>query len=90
MQGRPGAGHIDIANAVLEEQGIHPVDKQDCYRQMFKLGYARVVETTASLQVEHCRKLTSAQRRFLKSKEQGGKSVTLNQPQFVSTKDTVE
>ena len=62
--GKPGEGHLDIANEVLAGRGIKPVDLADYYEQMFKLKYARVVEHPAQvLEVEFRGRLTSDQKR---------------------------
>ncbi len=65
-QGPPGAGHVEIAQEVLAQAGIKPVNLADHYTQMFQLKYARIVEHPDQvLEVEYRGKLTSAQERFV-------------------------
>jgi len=87
MKGKPGERHIGIAATVLAEQGISPADAPDYYDQMFRLGFARVAETDKQVEVECPKTLTTAQRRFLEAKEQEGKTLTLNDPKFMATKN---
>jgi len=78
MAGRPGAGHIEIANAAenLDPEG-------DVYQQMFELGYVRILETDQAIFVDALRPLTKGQKRFLDAMEFAGKEVTINSPAFI-------
>jgi hypothetical protein len=76
MQGLPGKGHIAIAKEVLPQHGITPTDDKDCYVQMFKLKYVRVVvHDDGSVEAEHCAALTAAQKRFFEGMERQGRKV---------------
>ena len=67
MQGRPGAGHIEIAREVLPQHGVVPGNDQDVYVQMFNLKFARILENDdGSVDVEHGAALTAAQKRAIK------------------------
>lgn len=78
MRGEPGGGHIDIAQEVLAQQGIEPVDRLDHYEQMFRLKYARIVEHDRQLlEVEFRSKLTAAQQRFVEDMQSQGWTIRL-------------
>jgi hypothetical protein len=80
MAGRPGAGHIEIANAAEELDA-----RGDIYQQMFALGYVRVMETDQAILVDAPRRLTPAQKRFL-AKECEGREVKINSAEFVDSR----
>jgi len=89
MQGKPGGGHYDIAKEVLSAHGVVPVDRGDYYQRMFDLGFARVLEQNAgTVQVEHKRALTGAQKRFLDGLESSGKRVIVNAGAFIASRAT--
>jgi hypothetical protein len=76
MRGQPGEGHHDIAKEVLPRMGIVPKDYEDHYAQMFKLKFARIVEhTDGRVEVEHTCKLSTHQKRYLKTLTSAGKTL---------------
>jgi len=81
IAGRPGAGHIEIAQATGQ---LDP--NSDVYRQMFALGYVRVLETETEVNVDAPNVLTGSQRRFLNEKVAAGKRVTINSAEFVGSR----
>ena len=67
VQGRPGAGHIEIAREVLPQHGVAPGNDQEVYVQMFNLRFVRILEKDdGSVEVEHGAALTAAQKRAIK------------------------
>ena len=82
MQGQPGDGHYSIAKEVLPKKGVVPKGFKDHYAQMFRLNYVRIVEHgDGRVEVEHTCKLTTHQKRFLKTLSDAGKKL-----EFVSVK----
>ena len=76
MQGLPGQGHIEIANAILPRHGVVPGNDQEVYGQMFRLKYARIVEhDDNTIEVEHCGPLTTRQKRYLNTLQQQGRTI---------------
>ena len=66
IQGRPGAGHIEIAREVLSQHGVVPGNDKETYLQMFKLKFVRILENDdGSVEVEHGAALTAAQKRAI-------------------------
>jgi len=89
MQGKPGDGHYAIAQEVLAEQGVTPTDREDLYQHMFDLGFARVLEQDdGTVQVEHNRALTAAQKCFLDGLESSGRRVIVNASAFIAGRAT--
>jgi hypothetical protein len=89
MQNRPGMGHFEIAQSVVN---LDP--NTDLYQQMFALKYLRVGEDAASntlyvdAPVSSADKLTTRQRRWLKDKQAEGWKVEFNNRSFVEARDT--
>lgn len=78
MKGPPGACHVDISREVLPQLGCTPADIEDCYRQMFRRRYVRVVEhDDRNIEVEYGPELTAAQKRFVDDQKAAGKTVNL-------------
>ncbi len=77
-QAKPGDGHVEIAREVLKGLGITPANLADHYDQMFRLGYARVVEHPDQvLEVEYLNQLSGSQEQFVNGMRQKGWSVRL-------------
>ncbi len=78
IQGRPGAGHIEIAREVLPQHGVAPGNDQDVYIQMFNLKFVRILENDdGSVEVEHGAALTAAQKRAIKEFERQQRVVNI-------------
>ena len=78
MKGQPGAGHIEIAAAVLPGHGIRPANDTDHYVQMFRFKYVCVVENDdGTVEVEHGPALTTAQKHAVRELKARGKRVTV-------------
>lgn len=89
MAGKPFSSHIPIAEAVLIAHGkFVPLAKNsDIYEQMFKLGYARVVEDDQNVWVDSPNPLTRAQRDFLEDKHyHQKKNIILNDKRFIEAR----
>ena len=85
--GDPGEDHVDIARRILPAvHGITPVDFDDCYTQMFRLGYARIAEDARTFQIERAAGLSEAQRAAMEGAALAGKEVRLNNRPFVESK----
>lgn len=83
IAGKAGGGHIEIAH--VAERDLVP--GQDVYEQMFRLGYARVVETDSEVMVDCPKPLTARQKDYLLVKEREGKTITLNNRAFVESRE---
>jgi hypothetical protein len=81
IAGKPGAGHIEIAQTAEQ---LDP--KADVYQQMFALGYVRVLESAKQLHVDAPKPLTGGQRRFLDGKLIGEKRLIINSVDFMGSR----
>jgi len=76
MNGGPDGDHYDIAKEYLPTVGIVPKDYADHYTQMFKAKFARVVEhDDGRVEVEHQHKLSTAQKRYIQTLADTGKTI---------------
>jgi hypothetical protein len=80
MANVPGKGHFDLAKEIVGSES------EDLYQQMFKLGYARVLERENEIHVESPRTLTRKQREYLEDKA-NGRPIILNDRNFMESKD---
>ncbi len=84
--GNPDEDHADIARRILPTRhDITPVDFGDCYTQMFRLGYARVVEDAKEFRIERAEGLSQAQQAAMEVAALAGKRVFLNNRRFVES-----
>ena len=54
---------------------------------MFASGFMRVLETDTEVQVEYPKRMSSAQKRFVDEKRREGKTVRVNDPAFLASKE---
>jgi len=83
-QGKPGDGHHEIGTEHLAANGIVPADYNDVYRQMFRLGFVRVVEHDdgVTVEIEHGPELTAAQQRVIDGLRQARKRIVQVRAKF--------
>ena len=78
--------HADIARRVLPTHNVTATDYGDLYTQMFRLGYARIIEDAREFQIERKAGLSEAQKKAVEAAITSGKNVLINNQQFVESK----